>query len=122
LGNNVATKCPQCDGDSPTDSKFCKECGTELPPAESSSELTKTLQTSIVSPGKTISDKYKILAEVGRGGMGVVWKAKDTSLKRTVALKFLPAELIRDKEAKDRFIREAQAAAALNPPPYMHCL
>jgi serine/threonine-protein kinase len=65
--------------------------------------------------GKTIGH-YRIDAELGRGGMGVVYKAEDTKLRRTVALKFLSPHLLADPQQKTRFLREAQAAAALDHP------
>jgi serine/threonine protein kinase len=65
--------------------------------------------------GKTIAH-YKILEKLGEGGMGIVYKAEDTKLKRTVALKFLSTQALGTEEEKARFVREAQAAASLNHP------
>jgi adenylate cyclase len=65
--------------------------------------------------GKTISH-YKILEQIGRGGMGTVYKAEDLTLKRMVAIKFLPSDLVPDSGAKKRFFQEAQTASHLDHP------
>ena len=59
-------------------------------------------------------DNYRIVEKLGEGGMGVVYKAEDVKLNRQVALNFLAEHLLSDGEAKERFLREAQAAAALS--------
>jgi len=112
-------RCPNCHSDNPDDTFYCGKCGTKLSLAEEfpgAPTLTLLTPLKVLPPGSIIAGKYKILGEVGRGGMGIVYKAEDLKLRRTVALKFIPPELSRYREAKERFIREAQAAAALDHP------
>ena len=112
-------ECPKCHYENKENSRFCSNCATPLGKASpEQASLTKTLATPlpVISKDALIAGKYKIIDEVGAGGMGVVYKAEDLKLKRCVALKFLPPHLMDSPELKERFLIEAQAAAALSHP------
>ncbi|MGB3861581.1 MAG: protein kinase [Candidatus Aminicenantaceae bacterium] len=115
----MAIKCSKCQAEILDDSRFCSKCGTPIHPSEEIFiSQTRTILKPIkeLLPGTMLADKYKIADVVGRGGMGIVYKADDTKLKRSVALKFLPPELTQDEDARVRFVLEAQTAASLSHP------
>jgi len=115
----MVIKCPKCQSDILDDSRFCRNCGTPIHPSEEivfSQTRTILRPMEVLRPGTELAGKYRIEDMVGRGGMGIVYKAEDTKLKRSVALKFLPPELILDEEARIRFVLEAQTAAGLSHP------
>ncbi|MDW7761388.1 MAG: protein kinase [Acidobacteriota bacterium] len=111
-------KCLKCHVENPDDSRFCGRCAAPLGPEDAAFSLTKTIATPspVPAPDTLVTGKYKIVEELGRGGMGVVFKAEDLKLNRYVALKFLPLHLAGSSELKERFLIEAQAAAALSHP------
>ncbi|MGA2361465.1 MAG: protein kinase [Candidatus Aminicenantales bacterium] len=112
-------KCPRCHAENNDNSRFCSNCATPLGQAgPEGASLTKTLETplQVLKTGSLVAGKYKIIEEIGQGGMGIVYKAEDIKLKRCVALKFLPPHLMNLPELKERFLIEAQAAAALSHP------
>ncbi len=112
-------ECPNCHSETPDDSAFCSRCGSgthkdgAIPPLNTQ---TLSILGLDFQEGQVIANKYKVKSVVGRGGMGVVYKAEDIVLKRCIALKFLRAEFLVDAEAKNRFLLEAQVSASIDHP------
>lgn len=113
----MTVECRKCQTSNPNESKFCNECATPLPGA-GGAVPTKTIETPHpqFSSRTILSDRYEIIRELGKGGMGEVYLAEDNNLKRNVAIKVLPQHFALDKERLARFGREARLLASLNHP------
>lgn len=110
-------KCPKCDSVNPSDSKFCKECATPLPPSgDINFSKTETIQTPIkeLTTGSTFAGRYQVIEELGKGGMGRVYKVFDTKIKEKVALKLIKPEIASDKETIERFGNELRLARQIS--------
>jgi len=118
-------KCPKCETDNPGTSRFCADCGTQLgvsgkEPIESGKPIesikpiahTETLQAprEELTTGSTFAGRYQIIEELGKGGMGKVYKADDIELKEKVALKLIKPEISTDKNTVERFQNELKFA------------
>jgi serine/threonine protein kinase/Tfp pilus assembly protein PilF len=109
----VAIKCLKCQTENAETALFCSDCGTKLEAAKEFSLFqTETLQTSLkeLSTGSTFAGRYQIIEELGKGGMGKVYKVFDTKIKEKVALKLIKPEIASDKETIERFSNELRLA------------
>ncbi|TET73040.1 MAG: serine/threonine protein kinase [Candidatus Aminicenantes bacterium] len=113
----MTVTCPKCQTENTSDSQFCKKCATPLPPSdEISVSHTKTLETSVeeLTTGSTFAGRYQIIEELGKGGMGKVYKAHDTEIKEKVALKLIKPEISADKRTIERFQNELKFARKIS--------
>ena len=110
-------KCPSCQFNNTVDSKFCKECGTQLSSAKDVSEAdTKTLQVPIqeIVRGTTLAGRYEIIEELGKGGMGKVYRVEDNKVKAEIALKLIKPEIAADKKTIERFRGELRTTRMIS--------
>jgi serine/threonine protein kinase/tetratricopeptide (TPR) repeat protein len=126
----MGIKCPKCQHENPDDTLYCGKCGTLMRsvrgtsptgvgpdhrsgrPSEDTANLTETLETpkEELTTGSTFAGRYQIIEELGKGGMGKVYKANDTDIKEKVAIKLIKPEISTDKKTIERFQNELKFA------------
>ena len=109
----MAIKCPKCQFDNTDTARFCSHCAAPLhPPKEIPVSPTETLKTSIkeLTTGSTFAGRYQVIEELGKGGMGRVYRVLDKKLGEEVALKLIKPEIASDKETIERFSNELRLA------------
>ena len=104
-------KCPKCHSENPDHSIYCGKCSTPLKPSEELSP-TKTFETPAkgLTTGTTFASRYEVIEELGKGGMGRVYKALDKEINEEVALKLLKPEIASDESTVERFRNELKFA------------
>ncbi len=106
-------KCPRCQNDNPEGTRYCGRCGRELPGSgDTVASGTATFQTPTrgLERGTVFARRFEIIEEIGRGGMGTVYKAYDGKIREVVALKLLKPEIASDLEVVERFRNEIKLA------------
>lgn len=108
----MTIKCPKCDSENTDTARFCSNCATSLQPSEDIPVQTKTIEAprEELTTGSTFAGRYQIIEELGRGGMGKVFRAKDTKLNEEVALKLIKPEIASSKKTIERFSNELRLA------------
>jgi serine/threonine protein kinase/Flp pilus assembly protein TadD len=108
--------CSNCGTDNTQDSEFCKKCGTQITVSEDIPVQTKTIEApkEELTTGSTFAGRYQIVEELGRGGMGKVYKAQDTEIKEKIALKLIKPEISSDKKTIERFQNELKLARKIS--------
>jgi Tol biopolymer transport system component/tRNA A-37 threonylcarbamoyl transferase component Bud32 len=110
-------KCPKCRIEIPDTSRFCAECGTQLqPPKDIDIYATETLEMpkGELTPGSIFAGRYQVIEELGKGGMGKVYKVFDKEVSAKVALKLLKPEIVADKSTVERFRNELKVAREIS--------
>lgn len=113
----MTVKCPECKTENSEDSRFCKKCASPLPSLEEIAEApTKTFMKEIpeLTPGSIFAGRYRVIEELGKGGMGRVYKVLDLEINERVALKVIKSEIAEDKRTIERFQNEIKFARKIS--------
>lgn len=109
-------KCLECQSENPADTRFCGKCGARLNPPEKTSSTTVTLRAPLskLTSGTVFAGRYEVIEELGRGGMGEVYKVIDKKIDEEVALKLLNPEIAADKKTVEQFRNELKLARKIS--------
>ena len=107
----MTIKCPKCQHENPDNTIYCGKCASQLI-SPKDIEVTETIETpkDELTRGTTFADRYEIIEELGKGGMGKVYRVEDTELKQEIALKLIRPEIATDKNTIERFRNELKIA------------